>query len=609
MSEDDLADDGDGNGTETHADADDAEAHDATVGGFSRRSLIQAAGIAGLLGVGAGTASADASGQLGTADRPLRTLYTQRLAGGLTGGQNVTGLTGTGLDVESGTLSAAAAAGDHVDVTAAGETVAADADELAAGAHLTASVDGDDTVTLDAEMPAVTDSTRPVVEDTLTLNFNQNLTVVDDGEGTVRVDATDPISDSRTDVSDDATTVVSDVQDIDFGTNLTASDDGDGTATVTANVSGATNWEDANGLLETASGYSGIDVTDVRTDSLNGPVTGGKDLTDLQGGGLTIAGGSLDLEHDSVTVTAGTGLKGGGAVSLGGSTLLSVEPADFAGTTLEDDGSDTLTVSSGGIGTDELNTPFSDLSTLVGGPVTAGSDIDLAEDTLVDTTGALSIDGGGSGVNIDGDTITLASEKGCVVRANASGQAGSLSVVDESYNTQLDVSSGGSIEAPNIGTGTGTTLVQDGDKIVRDSSSARYKTDIEPLATPAGCVLDLEPRSFAFEDSGESDVGLIAEEVEGVLPELVTYDGEGRPEGVKYRRLGVLLIPEVREHRERIAGVERDGVDREERVEDLEAETETLREENDRLRERNADLEARLDALEERVEQLADDER
>lgn len=53
------------------------------------------------------------------------------------------------------------------------------------------------------------------------------------------------------------------------------------------------------------------------------------------------------LQNDSITVSSGDGLKGGGSVALGGSTTLSVEPANFAGTYLSDDGSDNLQVDIG----------------------------------------------------------------------------------------------------------------------------------------------------------------------------------------------------------------------------------------------------------------------
>ena len=52
------------------------------------------------------------------------------------------------------------------------------------------------------------------------------------------------------------------------------------------------------------------------------------------------------LQNESVTVTAGDGLTGGGSVALGGSTTVDVEPADFAGAGLVDDGSDDLALAS-----------------------------------------------------------------------------------------------------------------------------------------------------------------------------------------------------------------------------------------------------------------------
>lgn len=51
---------------------------------------------------------------------------------------------------------------------------------------------------------------------------------------------------------------------------------------------------------------------------------------------------SVSFTNDSVTVNGGDGLKNGGSVALGGSLTLDVEPADFAGTGLQDDGADNL---------------------------------------------------------------------------------------------------------------------------------------------------------------------------------------------------------------------------------------------------------------------------
>ncbi len=75
-------------------------------GRVTRRSLLQAIGVAGLVGYGASAASADPQGQLGTASSPLRRLYLETLAGGLTGGEALSGLDGPGLRIEDETLRA-----------------------------------------------------------------------------------------------------------------------------------------------------------------------------------------------------------------------------------------------------------------------------------------------------------------------------------------------------------------------------------------------------------------------------------------------------------------------------------------------------------------------
>lgn len=73
--------------------------------------------------------------------------------------------------------------------------------------------------------------------------------------------------------------------------------------------------------------------------------TGGNDIED---GGTTIWNASgpfipvARLEADGITVTPGKGLKGGDTVTLGGTIIHDIEPNDFAGLFLSDDGSDNL---------------------------------------------------------------------------------------------------------------------------------------------------------------------------------------------------------------------------------------------------------------------------
>lgn len=138
---------------------------------------------------------------------------------------------------------------------------------------------------------------------------------------------------------------------------------------------------------------------------------------------------------------------------------------------------------------------------------------------------------------------------------------------------------------------SGTAIGIDGSgNLVKSPSSARYKTNVEPLSTDTSRVLDIEPRQFEYEETGDEDTGLIAEEVEDLLPELVVYDDDGRPESVQYDRLGVFLAPEVRKNRERLAA-------NSERVDELEARIEGKDERGD-------ELEAEIEGKDERVDEL-----
>lgn len=90
------------------------------------------------------------------------------------------------------------------------------------------------------------------------------------------------------------------------------------------------------------------------------------------------------------------------------------------------------------------------------------------------------------------------------------------------------------------------------------SSSRRTKQDIEDLGV-GQIVQQLRPVQFRYiqpfaDGSRPIQYGLVAEEVEAVLPALVAYGADGAPESVKYHVLPTLLLAEVqRLERERAA--------------------------------------------------------
>jgi len=86
------------------------------------------------------------------------------------------------------------------------------------------------------------------------------------------------------------------------------------------------------------------------------------------------------------------------------------------------------------------------------------------------------------------------------------------------------------------------------------SSSKRYKEDIQPMGEVSERLYQLHPVTFRYKqpnpDGGKpTEVGLIAEDVATVLPELVVYNSDGQPESVAYHLLPTLLLNELqKEH-------------------------------------------------------------
>ena len=130
----------------------------------------------------------------------------------------------------------------------------------------------------------------------------------------------------------------------------------------------------------------------------------------------------------------------------------------------------------------------------------------------------------------------------------------------------------------SLNSGSGTPLVISSGEVKKESSSLRYKEDVQKLSFIKEDVLKLQPVSFVYKASaggdGSRDIGLIAEDVEKHIPELVIYEyavktnSEGiplmnekgepvftdeiRPEGVKYSRLCLYLLEIVKEQQKEI---------------------------------------------------------
>ena len=79
-------------------------------------------------------------------------------------------------------------------------------------------------------------------------------------------------------------------------------------------------------------------------------------------------------------------------------------------------------------------------------------------------------------------------------------------------------------------------------------SSRRWKTNIHPLQNALSKVEQLRGVSYDLKDSGKHEIGVIAEEVGKVVPEVVSYEANGKDaRGVDYSRLTALLIEATKE--------------------------------------------------------------
>jgi hypothetical protein len=146
---------------------------------------------------------------------------------------------------------------------------------------------------------------------------------------------------------------------------------------------------------------------------------------------------------------------------------------------------------------------------------------------------------------------------------------GNVGIGTSEPTEKLDVN--GTVRVRGLGAGGGATVVADDNgKLWKQSSSRRYKNDIQKIETDAYRVLDLEPVRFRWNTTGEPDIGLIAEDVAAVLGDLVLYDRDGRPDGVKYDRLALYLLSVAKAQQEKLEAAQAECESLAQRVKALE---------------------------------------
>ncbi len=114
---------------------------------------------------------------------------------------------------------------------------------------------------------------------------------------------------------------------------------------------------------------------------------------------------------------------------------------------------------------------------------------------------------------------------------------------DDNYNVGIGVTNPTyRLQLPNIGDSRG----QGQANAWVTYSDIRYKTNIRPISNALDKINQLEGVYFNWKSNNIQEIGLIAQQVEPIIPEVVTTDSEGY-KGLDYRKLTSLLIQGIKE--------------------------------------------------------------
>jgi len=96
-----------------------------------------------------------------------------------------------------------------------------------------------------------------------------------------------------------------------------------------------------------------------------------------------------------------------------------------------------------------------------------------------------------------------------------------------------------------ISAGGAPVLINSGDRLGTSTSSRRFKEEIKPMDRVSEALFSLKPVAFRYkkeiDPAGKSQLGLVAEDVEKVNPDLIVRDKEGKPYSVRYDQVDGVL--------------------------------------------------------------------
>jgi len=218
------------------------------------------------------------------------------------------------------------------------------------------------------------------------------------------------------------------------------------------------------------------------------------------------------IDHSGVTLTAGDGLSGGGDITTNRSFAVDAT---------------VLRTNSGVVSSS------AQIASDISGSFTAGTGLDLS-------SGEFSVDVSDFMSNgVDNRVLTATGTDAFNAEANLTFDGNVLEVTH--------ISASGNI--------SGSEGRFSGDVIAFYSSDKRLKDNIIPISNPIEKIKSIGGYEFDWNDNQSTyeghDIGVIAQEIEDVLPELVTTRNTGY-KAVKYEKIIALLIEGIKEQQKQI---------------------------------------------------------
>jgi len=197
---------------------------------------------------------------------------------------------------------------------------------------------------------------------------------------------------------------------------------------------------------------------------------------------------------------------------------------------------------------------------------TGNSNTAIGANTLQNTTGFSNI-----GIGQDGGlNLTTGSNNICIGNSGVAGESSRIRI----GSTQTATFVAGVNGVTTGGTGT-PVLIDANGQLGTVSSSARFKDEIQDMGEATEGLLKLRPVTFRYkaQPEGRTQFGLIAEEVEKVMPELVVCSSSGEVETVLYHEMPAMLLNELQKQQRQIDELQK----QQRQIEELKSELSALR--------------------------------